>query len=302
MQRLLNPLLIPEMIQKMNEEYRDRIERFLQKAIDCRDPRTKGLFEGMQYSLTAGGKRLRPVLVLEFCRISGGDPEKALPVAAAIEMLHTYSLIHDDLPAMDDDSLRRGKPTNHIVFGECNAILAGDALQAEAFYQIAASGLKESVRLACLQTLAEAAGLNGMCGGQYLDTNETDSLDGKYIDTVNALKTGALLAAACRMGVLCAEGTSSQLDAATRFGLAFGKAFQIRDDILDVTGNEAVLGKPVGSDRKGNKINYMSLYGERQCSNMVSFLLQEARNAIRDVFSDLSFLFALTDTMVSRIN
>ncbi|MBO6093878.1 MAG: polyprenyl synthetase family protein [Oscillospiraceae bacterium] len=286
----------------MNEEYRNRIEVFLRNAIECRDPRTKGLLDGMAYSLTAGGKRLRPVLVLEFCRISGGDPEKALPVAAAIEMLHTYSLIHDDLPAMDDDPLRRGKPTNHIVFGESNAILAGDALQAEAFYQIAASGLKESVRLACLQTLAEAAGLNGMCGGQYLDTNEPDSRDGKYIDTVNQMKTGALLSASCRMGVLCAEGTSAQLDAAARFGQAFGKAFQIRDDILDVTGNEAVLGKPVGSDQKDNKVNYMSLYGEKQCNEMVSVLMQEARNAVQDVFSDLSFLFALTDSMISRMN
>ena len=282
------------------EEYPERIEAFLRSAITCRDPRTRGLYEGMEYSLSAGGKRLRPILVLEFCRISGGDNEKALPVAAAIEMLHTYSLIHDDLPAMDDDALRRGKPTNHIVYGECNAILAGDALQAEAFTQIASADLKDPVRVACLRTLSEAAGLNGMCGGQFLDTNEAPACDAPFIDTVNALKTGALLTAACRMGVLCAEGSPSQLEAAERFGQAFGKAFQIRDDILDVTGNEAVLGKPVGSDRKGNKINYMSLYGEKQCSDMVSMLLQEAKEAVRQEFSDLSFLYALTDSMVSR--
>ena len=291
---------IPEKSQMRTEEYRERIETVLRKAVRYRDPAIQGLFDAMEYSLTAGGKRLRPILVLEFCRIAGGEPETALPVAIAIEMLHTYSLIHDDLPAMDNDALRRGKPTNHIVFGECNAILAGDALQAEAFHQIAVSGLKDPVRIACLQTLSEAAGLNGMCGGQYLDTNETTERNEVYINTVNALKTGALLTAACKMGVLCAEGSPSQIEAAVRFGRAFGKAFQIRDDILDVTGNETVLGKPIGSDAKANKVNYMTLYGEKQCNEMVSALLKEAKEALRNEFSDLDYIYALTDAMVSR--
>ena len=151
------------------KEYKDLIDGELEKYFCGEGMPQKGLFDSMKYSLTAGGKRIRPILVLEFCRISGGDTEKALPVACAIEMLHTYSLIHDDLPCMDDDELRRGKPTNHVVFGECTAVLAGDALQAEAFGTILRSELPAENRALCAEILADAVGADGMCGGQCLD-------------------------------------------------------------------------------------------------------------------------------------
>ena len=157
-----------------------------------------GLAEAMRYSLLAGGKRIRPQLVLEFCRISGGDPIDALPVACAVEMLHTYSLIHDDLPCMDNDSLRRGRPTNHVVYGECTATLAGDALQAEAFGTILRSSLSAERRVRCAEHLANAVGLDGMCGGQYLDMlGEGKILSPAELDEINSRKTGALLTAAC---------------------------------------------------------------------------------------------------------
>ena len=161
-----------------------------------------GLLESMHYSLTAGGKRIRPMLVLEFCRISGGNIEKTLPVACAIEMLHTYSLIHDDLPCMDNDALRRGKPTNHVVYGECTATLAGDALQAEAFGTIARSQLPAEARVTCVEILADAVGSDGMCAGQYLDmVGEHKLLSEDELNDINSRKTGSLLTAACRMGV-----------------------------------------------------------------------------------------------------
>ena len=202
-----------------------------------------GLAEAMRYSLLAGGKRIRPMLVLEFCRITGGDPKAALPVACAIEMLHTYSLIHDDLPCMDNDTLRRGRPTNHVVYGECTATLAGDALQAEAFGTILRSELSAERRARCAEHLANAVGLDGMCGGQYLDMlGEGKTLSPEELDEINSRKTGALLTAACLMGVAAAGGSSRQEEAAARYGAALGAAFQIRDDMLDALSTEAELG------------------------------------------------------------
>ena len=184
-----------------------------------------GLAEAMRYSLLAGGKRIRPILVLEFCRICGGSIEKALPVACAIEMLHTYSLIHDDLPCMDNDTLRRGRPTNHVVYGECTATLAGDALQAEAFGTILRSELASDRKAKCAAYLADAVGLDGMCGGQFLDMlGEGKELSEQELMDINSRKTGALLTAACRMGVAAAGGTERQLDAASFYGAAIGAA------------------------------------------------------------------------------
>ena len=262
-----------------------------------------GLLESMRYSLTAGGKRIRPILVLEFCRISGGDVQKALPVACAIEMLHTYSLIHDDLPCMDNDDLRRGKPTNHVVYGECTAVLAGDALQAEAFGTILRSELSAEVRANCAEILADAVGSDGMCAGQFLDMKgENRVLSEEELNEINSRKTGALLIAACRMGVAAAGGSDTQLEAAAHFGAAIGAAFQIRDDILDVISTDEALGKPVGSDAQENKNTYMALYGQERCMQMIRRLTEAAKESLSGAFTDTDFLCSLADSMVTRKN
>ena len=262
-----------------------------------------GLLESMHYSLTAGGKRIRPMLVLEFCRISGGNIEKTLPVACAIEMLHTYSLIHDDLPCMDNDALRRGKPTNHVVYGECTATLAGDALQAEAFGTIARSQLPAEARVTCVEILADAVGSDGMCAGQYLDmVGEHKLLSEDELNDINSRKTGSLLTAACRMGVAAARGNKAMLDAAAQYGACVGAAFQIRDDILDVISTSEELGKPIGSDAQEHKSTYMTLLGEYKCMQMIEKLTDQAKNAIAGAFEDTKFLCELADSMVTRKN
>lgn len=262
-----------------------------------------GLLESMHYSLTAGGKRIRPMLVLEFCRISGGNIEKTLPVACAIEMLHTYSLIHDDLPCMDNDALRRGKPTNHVVYGECTATLAGDALQAEAFGTIARSQLPAEARVTCVEILADAVGSDGMCAGQYLDmVGEHKLLSEDELNDINSRKTGSLLTAACRMGVAAAGGNKAMLEAAAQYGACVGAAFQIRDDILDVISTSEELGKPIGSDAQEHKNTYMTLLGEYKCMQMIEKLTDQAKNAVAGAFEDTKFLCELADSMVTRKN
>ncbi len=260
-----------------------------------------GLAEAMRYSLLAGGKRIRPILVLEFCRLCCGDPNTALPVACAVEMLHTYSLIHDDLPCMDNDDLRRGCPTNHVVYGECTATLAGDALQAEAFGTILRSDLPAVRRAQCAEILADAVGLDGMCGGQYLDMlGEGRQLTEEELTEINSRKTGALLIAACRMGVAAGGGSEAQMEAATAFGACIGMAFQIRDDMLDVLSTQEELGKPIGSDSAENKNTYMALLGEEACMQLVVRLTQEAKKALGQAYTDTAFLFALADSLAQR--
>ena len=284
------------------EEYRQQIEQALEQCFQtAEDFPLKGLADAMRYSLLAGGKRIRPMLVLEFCRISGGDIEAALPVACAIEMLHTYSLIHDDLPCMDNDDLRRGKPTNHKVFGECTAVLAGDALQAEAFGTILRSALPADRKAACAEILAGAVGLDGMCGGQFLDMQwEGRKLTEQELTEINSRKTGALLAAACQMGVAAAGGTSLMLDAAGHFGAAIGMAFQIRDDVLDVISTAEVLGKPIGSDAQESKNTYMALMGQEGCEKTIARLTNFAKGILSEAFDDTAFLCGLADALSAR--
>ena len=283
------------------KEYKNLVDLKLSEFFNPSGLSYDGLLESMHYSLTAGGKRIRPTLVLEFCRISGGDIEKALPVACAIEMLHTYSLIHDDLPCMDNDDLRRGKPTNHVVYGECTATLAGDALQAEAFGTIARSELPAENKIACVEILADAVGSDGMCAGQYLDmVGESKQLTEDELDDINSRKTGALLIAACRMGVAAAGGSGEMLEAAAHYGACVGAAFQIRDDILDVISTSEELGKPVGSDAQEHKNTYMALLGEERCMEMVEKLTNKAKSALCGTFDDTKFLCDLADSMVTR--
>lgn len=282
-------------------EYKNLVDSKLSEFFNSSGMSYDGLLESMHYSLTAGGKRIRPTLVLEFCRISGGDVEKALPVACAIEMLHTYSLIHDDLPCMDNDDLRRGKPTNHVVYGECTATLAGDALQAEAFGTIARSELPAENKIACVEILADAVGSDGMCAGQYLDmVGESKRLTEEELDDINSRKTGALLIAACRMGVAAAGGSGEMLEAAAHYGACVGAAFQIRDDILDVISTSEELGKPIGSDAQEHKNTYMALLGESKCMEMIEKLTNQAKSALCGAFDDTKFLCDLADSMVTR--
>ena len=259
-----------------------------------------GLLDAMDYSLTAGGKRIRPVLVLEFARLNGLEPEKALPAACAVEMLHTYSLIHDDLPCMDNDDLRRGKPTNHKVFGESTAVLAGDALQAEAFGTILRSGLPAEVRAKCAEILAGAAGVDGICGGQYMDLSaEGHALSADELSDLQARKTGALLSGACMLGAAAAGACDEDIDTASQYGAQLGAAFQIRDDMLDVLSTVGELGKPIGSDKREGKTTFMSLYGEAGCSRMVEKITALACATVAGMDAD-GFLTALAKKMASR--
>ena len=263
----------------------------------------RGFAEAARYSLLAGGKRIRAMLVLEFCRVSGGKPEDALEVACGVEMLHAYSLIHDDLPCMDNDDLRRGKPTNHVVYGECVATLAGDVLQAEAFRSVLHAHVSDSARLRCARLLADAVGLDGMCGGQYLDMiGEGRALTAEELDAINRRKTGALLAASCAMGTAAADGSREQEEAALRFGLLIGLAFQIRDDMLDVLSTPDELGKPIGSDREENKNTYMALLGEDACERKVRRLTDEAIGVLRGAFDDTEFLESFARHLAGRKN
>ena len=263
-------------------EDKKKIDAYLDSCLlPAMNARYHQLVESMRYSLTAGGKRLRGILVLEFCRVCGGDAEKALPVACGVEMLHTYSLIHDDLPVMDNDDLRRGKPSNHKVFGECTATLAGDALQALAFETVLSAPLSAARALECGRILANAAGHEGICGGQQLDLEwEGRTLTEEELREIHLRKTSALIRAACRMGVAAAGGTQVQGDAAARYADHFGYAFQIRDDMLDVIGDEKTFGKPIGSDREEGKTTFVDILGLDGCQRLVREHSEQATEAL----------------------
>lgn len=261
----------------------------------------KVLLDAMRYSLLAGGKRIRPVLLLKFCEAAGGERSAALPAACGIEMLHTYSLIHDDLPCMDNDDLRRGKPTCHKVFGETNAVLAGDALQSAAYGAVLSSPVAPERTAAMAKTLAFAAAEQGMCGGQYLDTSKEGlPVTEDELYEIHRLKTGALLRAACVMGVQCAGGTAKQVSAAEDFAMNLGLAFQIRDDVLDTISTVDELGKPIGSDAAEKKTTFVSLLGVEECSRLVHEHTEKAKSAIAGLFSDTDFLCWLADVLADR--
>jgi len=282
--------------------YKDMVEEYLVGYFG-HEPRVYDkLIRSMEYSLMAGGKRLRPALVLEFCRVCGGDVQKALPVAAGVEMLHTYTLIHDDLPSMDNDDLRRGKPTNHKVFGEFTATLAGDALQAEAYASILSADLPSDRLLKCVGTLIQVAGADGICGGQQLDMDgEGLPRTERELMEVHKRKTAALIRGACVMGVAAAGGTAAQEQAAIDYAEALGLAFQIRDDMLDVISTADELGKPIGSDNEQGKTTFMTLLGMDECEARVQRLTREAKAAV-SVFENNDFLIALADSMAVRRN
>lgn len=281
------------------QAYTQAVEGYLTGCFAWPEEPQQQLFAAMRYSLLAGGKRLRPIYVLEFCRLCGGDWHAALPFAAAIEMVHTYSLIHDDLPCMDNDDYRRGKPTNHKVFGEANAVLAGDALLTEAFGALAGAELPPERLVAGVRILSRAAGALGMVGGQVLDlaAEEKAEADAQDVYAIQARKTGALIAAACQLGVAAADGSAAQMAAAAAYADHVGLAFQIRDDILDVIGSQEKLGKATGMDEKKN--TFVRHYGVARCEAMVENETAQALRAL-DCFQDQGFLTELSQSLVRR--
>ena len=276
------------------KEYQRFVQGYLQDwYARFQDAPQKKLFEAMEYSLMAGGKRLRPVLAFEFCRMCGEDWKKAAPFAAAIEMIHTYSLIHDDLPCMDNDDYRRGRYTNHRVYGEAIAILAGDALLTDAFAVASTSGSAEGMAV-----LAECAGSLGMVGGQVLDMmSEERVLTEQEVIEIQSRKTGALINAACVTGVIAGGGTQAQIQAAGTFAGALGMAFQIRDDMLDVIGDAKELGKAVGVD--GKKNTFVRLYGLEKCEQLVQKYTDVAIQAL-SAFEDHDHMAQLARSLTAR--
>ena len=285
------------------EGYREQVDRALEQYFQPGGFPFDGLLKAMRYSLLAGGKRVRPVLTLAFTEASGGQIQDALPVACAVEMLHTYSLIHDDLPCMDDSDLRRGNPTNHRAFGEWEAVLAGDALQAEAFGAILRSALPAEQCAACSRRLADAAGVDGICGGQFMDmAAETLNLDEAGRLDLIGRKTGALLVAACAMGVAAAGGPEAREEAACRYGACLGLAFQARDDLLDALGSASDLGKPVGADEKSGKRTLYHVLGRDACEALIARTTGLAGRIARENFGDCEFLRDLAESLAKRKN
>ena len=288
----------PEMKEQL-KAYQRYIESYLDESCFQYDSEPqKILFEAMRYSLLAGGKRLRPVFVFDFCRMCGGDWRQAVPFAAAIEMIHTYSLIHDDLPCMDNDDYRRGRLTNHKVYGEANAVLAGDALLTAAFAYVAKAPFDAQIRIRAVEVLADCAGELGMVGGQVLDmmSEQRRCTEQEVID-IQSRKTGALIKAGCLLGVLAGQGSEEQLCAAAEFASHLGLAFQIRDDMLDVIGNAEELGKAVGVDAVKN--TFVQLYGIEKCDRLVHEHTDQAKVSLK-AFADSGFMCELADELVGR--
>ncbi len=285
------------------ERYLAQIEKALEQFLPRGEENslTQPVVDSMRYSLLLGGKRIRPVMTLAFCQLCGGDAELALPFACAVEMVHTYSLIHDDLPCMDDDDLRRGKPANHKVYGEAMALLAGDGLLTKAFETaLAFSGpAADAVRGA--KILAQCAGAAGMVGGQCIDLNsEGQDVDLNLLAEMDQGKTVALISAACQMGCAAAGAGEEALENARRYAEGVGMAFQIRDDILDVLGDAAILGKNVGMDSARDKRNYVSLLGVEEAQKLVDSFTAQAEEALQSFPGDTTFLGDLARSLATR--
>ncbi|MDD5864772.1 MAG: polyprenyl synthetase family protein [Firmicutes bacterium] len=281
-------------------EYRQYIENYLKDLYaQFRDQPQRPLYQAMEYSLLSGGKRLRPIFAFEFCRLCGGDWHTAAPFAAAVEMIHTYSLIHDDLPCMDNDDYRRGRLTNHKVFGEGMAVLAGDALLTDAFMVAAKAELPKPEDMStAIGILAECAGSLGMVGGQVLDImSQERQLSEQEVLAIQSRKTGALISAACSLGVVAGGGTQEQFDAACQFAAGLGLAFQIRDDMLDVIGTQAELGKATGVD--ADKNTFVRLFGLAKCEELVQKYTDYAISAL-SAFENTEYITSLAKSLTDR--
>ena len=287
-------------LEKDIQRYQDYIESYLPSIYqEFRQEPQQLLFDAERYSLLAGGKRLRPILVFDFCRMSGGDWKQAAPLAAAVEMIHTYSLIHDDLPCMDNDDFRRGRPTNHKMYGEGIAVLAGDGLLTDAFLVASRAKLTAPWSTAdAISLLAQCAGSLGMVGGQVLDIlSQTRELTEQEVLDIQSRKTGRLIRAACCLGAMAGGATQTQYQAAIRFAEDLGLAFQIRDDMLDVIGTQEEMGKGVGTD--GEKNTFVRLYGLEKCENLVKFYTDRGIAAL-ECFRDTEFMSELARSLTQR--
>ena len=263
--------------------WRDRIDAALERALPDPDSAPGALHQAMRHAALLGGKRMRPLLVHASGTLYGADPQVLDAAGVAVELVHAYSLVHDDLPAMDDDALRRGQPTVHVAFDEATAILAGDALQSLAFEVLAQAPAEDGVRVELLRTLASAAGAAGMCGGQALDlaaTGNGSALSVAGLEQLHALKTGALIRAAVRMGAICGGASAEDLDALDRYASALGLAFQVRDDILDIEGDSRVIGKTAGKDAEQDKATFPALIGIEASRARLAGLAAEMEEAL----------------------
>ncbi len=287
--------------------FAELINEDLYKYLDVYRDEYKVIFDSMRYSVENGGKRVRPLFALLFCDACGGDVKKALPLADAVEYIHTYSLIHDDLPCMDNDDFRRGKPSNHKVYGEAFALLAGDGLLTAAFERITdcyKEGLYSAeVAVDAISTLSHLAGSRGMIGGQVIDLlNENNSdVDFENLKLMDNLKTGALIESACVMGCIAAGADKEKINAASEFAQKIGLAFQIKDDILDVTSTLEKLGKMAGSDAQNGKSTYVTLLGVEECQKLVDKLTDEAMGAL-DIFENNDALIEYAKYLADREN
>lgn len=287
-------------VKKKLEEYNSKINSALIEHLSSANDGQIDVVRAMKYSLSNGGKRLRPVLTLEFCKMCGGDIDAAMNYACAVEYVHTYSLIHDDLPCMDDDDMRRGNPSCHKMYGEAMALLAGDGLLTHAFEICASSDLDAQKNADAVCLLSQNAGVGGMIGGQVIDLKyEAGDPTISDILSVHKLKTGALISAACLLGCIAAGASNEQLSAASKYAYLIGTAFQIKDDLLDVQGDEAVLGKPVGSDAENDKTTYVTLVGVQKAQKDVEKLTAKAIEILNE-FDDNEFMKALSEYLVNR--
>ncbi|HFL3265070.1 TPA: polyprenyl synthetase family protein [Clostridioides difficile] len=280
------------------------VEKVLKEYMPKEEGYQKTVIEAMNYSLSAGGKRLRPILTLEACKIVGGNEDEAIPFAIAIEMIHTYSLIHDDLPALDNDDLRRGRPTNHKVYGEAMGILAGDALLNYAFEVMLAGSInKENPEkyLKAINEIAKGAGIYGMIGGQVVDVeSENKQIEKEKLDYIHMNKTAAMMVGCMRAGATIGGANFEQMEEITKYAKNIGLSFQIVDDILDIVGDEAKLGKKVGSDIENHKSTYPSLLGLDKSKEIAHNLIDEAKKSIEKLSDDVDFLKGLAEYVIDR--
>lgn len=289
-------------VNEILNNYCNEIEEHLNLVLPESGEEYKSVINAMRYSLMLGGKRLRPVLLLEFCRLVCGEYKKALNFACALEMIHTYSLIHDDLPCMDDDEMRRGKPSCHIAFSESTALLAGDGLLTYAFETaLTEDSVEADKKVKAANVLANLSGIHGMIGGQVIDLeSEGKNADFKTIEKMYSLKTGALIRAAANIGCIIGGATKEQLNAADIYAKNIGLAFQIVDDILDITSTSEELGKKVGSDSKLQKSTYVSYYGLEESQKLVEELTSKAILALDSFNGDKTFLIELAKMLQHR--
>jgi geranylgeranyl diphosphate synthase type II len=296
-------VLSPETIRQRLEETRAAVDAELDRLLPPAEEYPPSIHKAMRYSVFAGGKRLRPTLCVEAGRLFGGDEKRLLRLGSALELIHTYSLIHDDLPALDNDDLRRGKPTSHVVFGEAAAILAGDALLTLAFEVMSgAEGAAADGRLRIIHELAHAIGTRcGMVGGQVIDLEMTGrTSDAATLDYIHSAKTGAFIRAAVRSGVLSAPAGEDDLARLTAYGEKVGLAFQIADDLLDVLGSQAELGKTIGKDERQHKITYPALHGIEPSKQIASRLVEEACRALEPYGARAQILEGIAHYLIAR--